>query len=303
MIAIMNRRLFSKMIAAAAVTGVSAQEAGKKEGKPFGMCFGPHPGMLHGAPKDYVDSLKFAHDLGFRGWEDNGLGARDAKTQERIGEFVRNHDFKLGVMVISNGHGMAFSKPDEGTVAKILDEMKHAVEVSKRTGQTHMTMIPGARIKGVPLDEQIMGAVDLMKRCCDVVEEHGVIMVLEPLSHPMAKQPVLLESFEDGFKLCELVNRKSCKVLADFFHEGEIGNGAKLIENAEKAWSQIAYVQYGDSPGRKEPGTGRLDLKAVTKWLHEKGYEGVIGMEHGVSRKGQEGLDELMASYRAIDVG
>ena len=298
----MKRRLFSKMIAAAAVTGVSAQESGTENGKPFGMCFGPHPGMLHGEPKDYVDSLKYAYDLGFRGWEDNGLGARDAATQERIGEFLRNHDFKLGVMVISNGHGMPFCRPDEGSVAKILGDMKHAVEVSKRTGQTHMTMIPGARIDGVPLDEQIKGAVDLMKRCCDIVEEHGIIMVLEPLSHPMAKQPVLLESFEDGFKLCELVNRRSCKILADFFHEGEIGNGAKLIENAEKTWSQIAYVQYGDSPGRKEPGTGKLDLKAVTKWLHEKGYKGVIGMEHGVSQKGPEGLEKLLAAYRAIDI-
>ena len=39
-------------------------------------------------------------------------------------------------------------------------------------------------------------------------------------------------------------------------------------------WSEVAYIQYRDVPGRKEPGTGKLDYKAVTKWLHEKGFKG-----------------------------
>jgi len=55
-------------------------------------------------------------------------------------------------------------------------------------------------------------------------------------------------------------------------------------------------------PGRKEPGTGRLDYKAVTQWIHEQGFTGVIGMEHGASTKGREGLDKLVAAYREIDV-
>ena len=140
-----------------------------------------------------------------------------------------------------------------------------------------------------------------MKRCCDVVEEHGIILAQEPLSHGVKGGPPLLRSFADGHLLCKLVNRKSCKLLADFYHEGEIGNGPKLIENAEKAWDQIGYVQYGASPGRKEPGTGNLDYVAITKWLRKKGFDGVIGMEHGTSKGGKEGLDALMAAYRKID--
>ena len=117
----------------------------------------------------------------------------------------------------------------------------------------------------------------------------------------MGGGPPLLRSFEDGHLLCKLVDRKSCKLLADFYHEGEIGNGPKLIENAEKVWDQVSYVQYGASPGRKEPGTGNLDYVALTKWMREKGYTGIIGMEHGASMGGQEGHDALMAAYRKID--
>lgn len=295
----MNRRTFSKLLAAA-VTEACAQDAKPAESAPFRMRFGPHPGLLPGAPKDYLDELELAFDLGFRAWEDNGLGDRNPALQEKIGRFCKERDFLLGVMVITTGYGIPFhqAKPDEAE--RILADMRKAVEVAKRTGQTHMTVVPGSRLPDLALEDQIRGAADLLKRCCDIVENSGIIMVLEPLSHDVAGKPVLLRSFEDGFRLCELVNRKSCRLLADFYHEGTIGN--ELIPNAEKTWSQVAYVQYGDTPGRKEPGTGTLDLKAVNQWLHGKGYRGVIGMEHGASGKGPEGLAKLIASYRGIDV-
>ncbi|MFT5464452.1 MAG: hydroxypyruvate isomerase, partial [Planctomycetota bacterium] len=119
--------------------------------------------------------------------------------------------------------------------------------------------------------------------------------------HGVGGGPPLIRSFEDGHLLCQLVERKSCKLLADFYHEGQIGNGEKLIENAEKVWDQVTYVQYGASPGRKEPGTGNLDYVSLTKWLRKKGYDGIIGMEHGASMENEEGLEALIAAYRTID--
>ena len=68
-----------------------------------------------------------------------------------------------------------------------------------------------------------------------------------------------------------------------------------------KAWDEIAYMQTGDNPGRKEPGTGEINYKNIFKWLHEKRYDGVIGMEHGNSRPGKEGEEAVIAAYRACD--
>jgi hydroxypyruvate isomerase len=296
------------MALAAAGGQIFAQE--EKTAKPYKALFAPHPNQFPGGPKDYIDQLKMAHDLGFRAWEDNALGRQPAALQEKVGQFIRDKKMTLGVMVITMGDGMHFAKSTDAGLKKLEADMKHGVECSKRTGQTWMTMVPGIRVEGTPLAQQIEGSVDVLKRCCDIVEEHGIILVQEPLSHDIKGGAPLLRSFMDGFQLCELVNRKSCKLLADFYHQGQIGN--ELIPNAEKTWSQVAYVQYGDVPGRKEPGTGELDYVAVTKWLREKGYNGVIGMEHGVAgekKKGQmesaeemqQRLDNLVNAYRKID--
>lgn len=299
----MNRRQFQKTLGGSLLAGLSsnllAQESTKAA--PFKALFAPHPKQLPTGPKDYLEQLQFAYDLGFRAWEDNNLYKQPPELQEKVGAFVKEKGMTLGVMVINNGGGVPFFKATDEQKANILSDMKKGVEISKRTGQTWMTMLPGIRVDNVPLHQQIAGAADLMKACCDIVEEHGIILSQEPLSHNIKGGKPLIRSFADGFQLCEATGRKSCKLLADFFHEGQIGNGAKLIPNAEAAWSQVSYVQYGDSPGRKEPGTGALDYTAVTKWLREKNYTGVIGMEHRASEKGPEGLKKLIASYRAID--
>jgi hydroxypyruvate isomerase len=268
---------------------------------PFKSKFAPHLNLLPTAPEGFLEQLQFAYDLGFRAWEENWLSGQTPELQEQIGAFVKDKGMELGVTVITGGNGVKFYDPSEDDVKQILGDMKAGVELAKRTGQTNMTMIPGPRDDSEPREKQLEKSVDLMRRCCDVVEEHGIILVQEPLSHGVKGGPPLIRSFEDGYLLCKLVDRKSCKLLADFFHEGQIGNGDKLIENAEKTWDQISYVQYGASPGRKEPGTGNLDYVAVTKWLREKGYTGVIGMEHGASKEGKEGLDALLAAYRKID--
>lgn len=302
----MNRRHFNQLTASfAALSGSTAlaNHHGEKA-KPFLSKFGPHPGLLATGPgrkDDYIDQLKFAYDLGFRGWEDNGFNGQPAEVQEKVGAFVKEKGIAFGVSVITSGAKAMFNKPTADQMERIKKDLLKGVEVAKRSGQTCMTMLPGIRDKSMTREEQIEKSVDTMKICCDLVEDAGIILSQEPLSHNIGGGEPLIRSFEDGHLLCKLVNRKSCKLLADFFHEGQIGNGDKLIENAEKVWDQVSYIQYGDSPGRKEPGTGKLDMAAVTKFLRKKGYDGVIGMEHGASKKGQEGLDALLAAYRKID--
>ena len=37
--------------------------------------------------------------------------------------------------------------------------------------------------------------------------------------------------------------------------------------------------------------------------VHEKGFRGVFGMEHGNAQGGKEGERALIEAYRAVDIG
>ena len=78
-------------------------------------------------------------------------------------------------------------------------------------------------------------------------------------------------------------------------------NEGNMINNINRCWSEIAYFQIGDYPGRNEPGTGEVNYHNIFKHLHSKGYKGVLGMEHGKAGAGKEGELALIKAYRDAD--
>ena len=75
-----------------------------------------------------------------------------------------------------------------------------------------------------------------------------------------------------------------------------------MIPNIDRAWDEIAYFQVGDNPGRKEPTTGEINYLNVFKHIREKGFEGVVGMEHGNSKPGKEGEMAVIEAYKSVDI-
>jgi hydroxypyruvate isomerase len=121
-------------------------------------------------------------------------------------------------------------------------------------------------------------------------------MVLEPLSDT----PNLFLRYSDQtYLICRAVNSPSCKILYDIYHMQK--NEGRLIYNMNQTWDEIAYIQIGDEPGRKEPTTGEINYKNVFEHIHKKGFKGIMGMEHGNSKPGKEGELALIEAYRQVD--
>ena len=120
-------------------------------------------------------------------------------------------------------------------------------------------------------------------------------MVLEPLNffnHP----GLFLTKSSQAYEVCKAVDSPSCKILFDIYHQ-QIQEG-NLIPNMNMAWEEIAYFQMGDNPGRNEPTTGEINYKNIFKFIHSKGFKGVLGMEHGNSISGMEGEVAVIDAYR-----
>tara|TARA_A100000164_G_scaffold129213_1_gene114567 strand:- start:966 stop:1343 length:378 start_codon:yes stop_codon:yes gene_type:complete len=123
-------------------------------------------------------------------------------------------------------------------------------------------------------------------------------MVLEPLNFRNHPGLFLAES-PQAYSICKAVNSPSCKILFDIYHQ-QIQEG-NIIPNIEKCWDEIGYFQIGDNPGRNEPTTGEINYKNIFKFIKEKEFKGVLGMEHGNSIKGKEGEIALIKAYQNVD--
>jgi hydroxypyruvate isomerase len=267
----------------------------------FNLKYGPHYGHFkHSAGEDYLDQLKYAADQGFTAWEDNGMPKREVDMQEKIAAEMARLNIEMGVFVATGSFtDVTFAGDDEDAKKAVLKDIKNAVEVAKRVNAKWCTVVPGLYDLKLAWEYQTANVIEMLKRCCDVLEESGLVMVLEPLNRLINHPRVFLAGSPQAYMICQAVNHPCCKILFDIYHQ-QITEG-NLIPNIDRSWSEIGVFQVGDTPGRKEPTTGEINYKNIFKHLHEKGYMGIVGMEHGISLPGKEGEDRLVQAYVESD--
>jgi hydroxypyruvate isomerase len=300
----MHRRGFlrqSCLIAAAALAS-SRHVASAAAGPTFTLNYAPHFGMFrHSAGPDLLDELKFAADQGFRAWEDNGMFSRPVADQERIAQAMQQLNIQMGVISATRGTSdqPSFTSDDPAVRDAVVAQVKKVVEVAKRVRAKWLTAVLGDINLRLDDDYQTAQATELLKRCADVVEPHEMVLVIEPLNRWTDHPGKFLWKASQAYALCKAVSRPSCKVLFDVYHI-QVSEG-NLIPNIDRAWDQIAYFQIGDNPGRNEPTTGEINYAKVLAHLHQRGYRGILGMEHGNSRPGTAGERAVIDAYRAVD--
>ncbi|MDO1513097.1 TIM barrel protein [Maribacter confluentis] len=265
----------------------------------FNLKYAPHLGMFNNhAGDDPIDQIQFMADQGFTAFEDNNMMKRDVAMQEKIGAALAKRGMTMGVFVIDKGGNMANSLAagKEDFINIFLDGCRKAVETAKRVNAKWMTVVPGGYERSLPIGIQNANVIEALRRGAEILEPHGLTMVLEPLSD---SPDLYLQTSEQTYLICKGVNSPSCKILYDIYHMQK--NEGNLIHHMDLTWEEIAYIQIGDNPGRKEPTTGEINYKNVFKWIHQKGFKGVLGMEHGNSISGKEGETSLINAYKEVD--
>src|SRR5690349_4686205 len=267
--------------------------------KPFKLKYAPHFGMFkEHAGDDLLDQLSFMADMGFKAIEDNGMMKRTPEMQEKIGKQLSKLGMEMGVFVVDKGgngaNSLAAGKDEY--IEIFLKGCRNAVEVAKRVNAKWMTVVPGNFERNLPIGIQTGHVISALRKGAEILEPHGLVMVLEPLSDT---PDLFLRNSDQTYSNCKGVNSPSCKILFDIYHMQK--NEGQIIVNMDLCWDEIAYIQIGDNPGRKEPTTGEINYKNIFKFIYEKGYRGIMGMEHGNFYPGKEGELALIKAYRESD--
>jgi hydroxypyruvate isomerase len=268
---------------------------------PFKLKYAPSFGMFkEHAGTDLVDNIKFCHDMGFRAMFDNGMMSRPVEDQVKISNEINRLGMELGPFVLYADFAVTsfvLNKPEVKDM--LIKKMNEGVEFVKRTGVKWALMVPGHYDERLHRDFQTANVIDNLRYCCDIAEQGSFTIVLEPLNTIHDHPGLFLNGIPHAYAICRGVNRPSCKIVDDVYHQ-QITEG-NLILNIEAAWSEIAAFHCGDNPGRKEPLTGEINFKNVFKYIYSRKYEGVICMEHGLSDKSKEGEEKLINAYRECD--
>ena len=310
----MQRRQFLRTVATGSLCAVAPVTAftmgqlapavpARAPRRAFKLKYAPHFGMFkESAGPDLLDQLRFAADQGFTAFEDNGMMGRPVEVQQQIADLMAKLGMSMGVFVVQTGgnDNMMFTPGKPENPDAFRKACTAAVEVAKRVNATWMTVVPGNVERKLPIGIQTANVIDVLRAGAEILDRHGLVMVLEPLSDT---PDLFLRTSEQTYMICRAVDSPACKILFDIYHMQR--NEGDLLPHIDRAWSEIGYFQIGDNPGRKEPTTGEINYRNVFRHIHTRAQqekrEFIFGMEHGNMFPGAEGEQKLIAAYEQSD--
>lgn len=274
------------------------------DGTPFRLDFAPHLGQFSGLSGNAIeDQLAFMHAEGFRAIEDNTFRLRPPAEQQTIVRTLARLGMRMGVFVAVmpdwGSRAPMLTAGDDAYNRFFLDEVQAASDLAADSGVTWMTIVPGHLHGRLPFDLQTANVIDTLRRAADIVAPRGQVLVIENLNSYTDHPQIFLQSVRQAYVIARAVDSPGLKVLADLYHE-QVMSG-NLLDTLAATWPEVAYVQVGDVPGRREPTTGEVNYGNVFRWLAEKGYTGIVGMEHGAAEEGPGGQRAVIDAYRSLD--
>ncbi len=268
--------------------------------EPFKLRYAPPLGMFEKlAGRVIGDQIRFMAEHGFRAMFDNGLMNRPTAEQETIAAETARRSMIIGPFVSYAEFGVkSFVTRDTAMREMLKAKIAAAVDTAKRTNCASTLIVPGRFDESLDWDYQTENVIENLKWCAGLCEPAGLVMVIEPLN-PKNHPGLFLTKMSQAYQIVRAVGSPSCKIVEDIYHQ-QITEG-NIIPNIDLCWDAIAAFHIGDTPGRNEPGTGELNYKSIFRHIHDKGYQGVLCMEHGKSMPGQEGETAVINAYRLCD--
>jgi hydroxypyruvate isomerase len=301
---VINRREFlAASVATSTVLPATANLFAKTESKPsirpgrYRLNYAPHFGMFRCSAGDPLkDQICFMAENGFSSLEDLELKQRDPSIQNQIRQEIDRNDMTMRIFTGSAEFGLpTFASGRADLRVKTLREIRESVDLANRMNAKWFSVVPGKSDSRLPQRFQAAHAVESLKRAAEICEQAEVVMLLEPLQPDNQSPELFLQSLSQAALLCRLVNSLACRVLFDVYEQSF--RFENLISAIDRYWDVIGYFQFGDNPGRKEPGTGNIDYQAIVQHLSYTGYTGIVGMDHGNSLPGEKGEQAVIAAY------
>lgn len=219
-----------------------------------------------------------------------GFWSYQNKDLDALLEVQHKHGLTCVSITGANKTGWTTGLTKTGEEAAFLDDFEAACQVAKRLGAENLITFVGAVQKEIPWEVQRAQIIAGLKKAGPIAESYGVYLTLEPLNRVESPQMSMVTA-RDAFAFAAESNHPRIKVDYDMYHRqlGE-GNVTPLLEEGLKK-GYIRFVEVGDVPGRKEPGTGEMNYPYIFRVLRRLGYAGAIGMEHGTTKTPQHAWD------------
>lgn len=275
----MNRRTFTQVLTAAAITAVapshpSPAQATTTKTQPLPLSvmlwtvYGnlPFEQRLAKVAEAGYNQVELVNE--YRDWTDADFAAANA-ARKRLG--IR---FDATASVIR-----ALANPSLREA--FLADLTRALKPMETLSIPAIIVLAGDVVPGLTRRQQHDCCIETLKQAAKIVEGRQIdgqpVRLLVECIHREEGPNFYMTSADEGIEVVRAVNHPQVQFLYDIYHE-QMGYG-NLIDKLDKHIDVIGLVHIADVPGRHEPGTGEINYANIYRKLAQLNYRHNVAME------------------------
>jgi hydroxypyruvate isomerase len=126
---------------------------------------------------------------------------------------------------------------------------------------------------------------------------HGIRTLIEPVN-PVDRPGFFLDRLAPAIEILREAANPAAGLLFDLYHMAR--TEPDLVAAIAEAGRLIGHVQFADTPGRHEPGTGTIGFAAAFAALRRAGYADWVAAEYNPTARTEDGLGWMPAVRAAL---
>jgi hydroxypyruvate isomerase len=207
-----------------------------------------------------------------------------------IAEQLREHSLECILFNVPSGNkangdfGLA-CRPER--VAEFRAGVGTALEYAAALGTRRINVIAGLERAGDDPRELHETFVANLRFAAGAMARAGIQTVMEPINS-VDFPGYYFPRCAPAVALVKEVGAENFGLQCDLYHVAKMGDDPAAT--LEALWPVIRHLQFADVPGRGEPGTGALDLRALFAQIDRSGYAGWTAAEYRPSRTTEDTL-------------
>ena len=237
---------------------------------------------------ELLDRYDAAARAGFKGVE---IQAPYSEPTEAIQERLERNNLKhviINLPVTDPETGLGNLPLQSDKVGIYQERVALGVEYAAALGCIGVNTGIGPLPEGADSEIAYRTYIENLRYAADELAKVGVHALIEPIN--TQDQPgFLISTSAQGMQAIADANHPNVFLQYDFYHM-QIMEG-RLVETFAELLPSIKHVQFADTPGRNEPGTGEIHYPYIFQKLDELGYTGWAGAEYNPSGRTEDSLD------------
>lgn len=222
-----------------------------------------------------IERLRAARDAGFQGVE---IQFPEASETAPLKEASQALAMPITLINVPRGPGDAV-----GLAALPGEQDAFRAAVATCAGQAaalgvrKVNVLSGRPPEGASHAECLAVLKANLVHTADVMAEIGVQVMVEPVNRDDVPG-FFLSGLDPALSLLEEIDHPNLALQFDLYHMAI--TEPDLPAAIRRAGARIGHVQFADTPGRHEPGTGMIDFPAALAALRDTGYDAEVSAEY-----------------------